>query len=125
MSSSYAVLCLSHDPAVIAADSEWNRPEQAEQAIRDGIASHEHCDLLIGRYSYLDLNDKGINGGIINEGTIGLNWFLNANSKIQFNYDLAYRDATRYNANGSVPTGGLTARDGLIQGFGTRLAFDF
>ena len=80
---------------------------------------------VLGRYSYLDLEDKGINGGIINEGTVGLNWFLNPNAKIQFNYDLAYRDVTRYNANGTVPPGGLTLRDGIVQGFGTRLAFDW
>lgn len=52
MSSNYRVLCLSHDPAIIARDHDFNRPEQAEAAIRDGIEGHEHCDLAIGRYSY-------------------------------------------------------------------------
>ncbi|MFF4552747.1 hypothetical protein [Streptomyces sp. NPDC001422] len=52
MSSNYRVLCLSHDPAIIARDHDYNRPEQAEAAIRDGIQDHEHCDLAIGRYSY-------------------------------------------------------------------------
>lgn len=52
MSSNYSVLCLSHDPAIIVHDPGYNRPEQAEAAIRDGIAGHEQCDLMIGRYSY-------------------------------------------------------------------------
>lgn len=52
MSSTYSVLCLSHDPAIIVHDPGYNRPEQAEQAIRDGITGHEDCDLMIGRYSY-------------------------------------------------------------------------
>lgn len=52
MSSTYRVLCLSHDPAIVAADGDWNRPEFAEAAVRDGVEGHETCDLLIGRYSY-------------------------------------------------------------------------
>lgn len=52
MSSNYSVLCLSHDPAIIVHDPGFNRPEQAEAAIRDGITGHEDCDLMIGRYSY-------------------------------------------------------------------------
>lgn len=52
MSSTYRVLCLSHDPAIVAADGDWNRPEFAEAAIREGIEGHETCDLLLGRYSY-------------------------------------------------------------------------
>ena len=55
MSSSYRILCLSHDPAVVAADGDasgdWNRPEPAESAITAGIDGHEHCDLMITRYS--------------------------------------------------------------------------
>lgn len=52
MSSTYRVLCLSHDPAVIAADGDWNRREMAEAAIAEGIEDHGNCDLMIGRYSY-------------------------------------------------------------------------
>ncbi|MER7361879.1 hypothetical protein [Nonomuraea wenchangensis] len=51
MSSVYRVLCLSHDPAIATA-AEYNRPEPAVAAIAEGIDGHEHCDLLIGRYSY-------------------------------------------------------------------------
>jgi hypothetical protein len=52
MSSTYRVLCLSHDPAMVAADGDWNRASMAEEAIAAGVEGHETCDLLIGRYSY-------------------------------------------------------------------------
>ena len=52
MSSTYYVLCLSHDPAITVNDPGYNRPEDAEEAIRDRPTGHEHCDLMIGRYSY-------------------------------------------------------------------------
>lgn len=54
MSSTYRVLCLSHDPALVVDDMGvgFSRPEAAEEAIRDGIDGHADCDLLIGRYSY-------------------------------------------------------------------------
>ena len=68
---------------------------------------------LTARYSYLDLNDKGIRGGEIHDMTLGLNWFLNPNMKLQWNYFLAHR-----NANG-------TAGDGFVQGFGMRTAIDY
>jgi hypothetical protein len=51
VSSTYRVLCLSHDPAIVAAD-DFQRPEHAEAAIADGVTGHENCDLAIGRYSY-------------------------------------------------------------------------
>lgn len=66
------------------------------------------------RYNYLDLNDQGIDGGILNDYTWGLNWFLNPNMKIQWNYSLTHRQS---------PT--AAAFDGWNQGFGMRLAHDF
>ncbi|WP_254512323.1 OprO/OprP family phosphate-selective porin [Anatilimnocola floriformis] len=67
------------------------------------------------RYNYLDLNDAGLNGGVLHNVTVGLNWFLNPNMKVQWNYMATHRDA---------PLPGNTG-DGLIQGFGMRLAHDF
>lgn len=52
MSSTYYILCLSHDPAITINDPGYNRPEDAEAAIAAGISEHTDCDLMIGRYSY-------------------------------------------------------------------------
>jgi phosphate-selective porin OprO and OprP len=65
------------------------------------------------RYNYLNLNDKGIDGGMLNDLTFGLNWFINPNMKFQANYSLTSRGSP----------GGLS--NGLIQGFGMRYAMDF
>lgn len=56
MSSTYRILCLSHDPAV-AAGSEWNTAAEAVERASDpgrfgDMAEHVSCDLLVGRYSY-------------------------------------------------------------------------
>ena len=71
------------------------------------------------RYNYLNLNDKGINGGVLNDITLGLNWFLNPNMKLQFNYSITDRHSP---ASPGQPIG---QSDGTIQGFGMRLAMDF
>lgn len=51
MSSTYRILCLSHDPA-IDTGAEYGQPEPAAAAVSAGIDDHRDCDLLIGRYSY-------------------------------------------------------------------------
>ena len=71
------------------------------------------------RYNHLDLNDKGINGGILDNWTAGLNWFWNPNMKWQFNYMETDRNVANA-TNAAVASG-----SGWIHGFGTRLAFDF
>ena len=38
------------------------------------------------RYSYADFNDEDIFGGIGSNVTFGVNWYWNANAKLQFNY---------------------------------------
>lgn len=69
------------------------------------------------RYNYLDLNDIGLNGGVLHNQTYGLNWFMNPNMKAQFNYFNTYRNvsATTSFADGS----------GWGHGFGGRIACDF
>lgn len=51
MSSTYRILCLSHDPATTTGD-DYRTPEAAERDIAKGIDDHPNCDLMIGRYSY-------------------------------------------------------------------------
>ncbi|MFH1877329.1 MAG: porin, partial [Candidatus Omnitrophota bacterium] len=43
---------------------------------------------LAARYSHIDLNSKSvnINGGILNDVTCGVNWYLNPVMRIMFNY---------------------------------------
>ncbi len=68
---------------------------------------------LAVRYSYIDLSNKAIQAGRLDSVTLGLNWYLNANAKLQFNYDYTQRGDT------NVPAGGH------VHGFGVRSAFDF
>ena len=49
MSSTYHVLCLSHDPATLIA--EFGNPEDAQEAISKGFSEHPECDILISRVS--------------------------------------------------------------------------
>jgi phosphate-selective porin OprO/OprP len=65
------------------------------------------------RYSYLDLENKGIGIGVIHDVTLGLNWFLNPNMKVQWNYTWAHRD---------VPE---DTSSGVVQALGVRFAWDF
>jgi phosphate-selective porin OprO/OprP len=84
--------------------------------VRDPDGNHT-CGLgawQVGvRYNYLDLNDSGINGGILHNVTAGVNWFLNPNMKVQYNYIATHRDVVG------------TAGDGWINGWGVRVAHDF
>lgn len=68
---------------------------------------------LAARYARVDLKDSGINGGVVDDFTAGVNWFLNPNTKVQWNYAIAFRDAA-----------GNTS-DGTIQEAGFRVAFDW
>ncbi|NDC54277.1 MAG: hypothetical protein EBZ74_08295 [Planctomycetia bacterium] len=77
------------------------------------------------RYNYLCLNDGEVNGGVLNGMTLGLNWLLNPNARVYFNYDFTYRDfvSTPWTKAGA-PAPSYNG-SGCVNGFGTRLAFDF
>ena len=66
------------------------------------------------RYSYVNLNDNGITGGILGEHTLGVNWYLSPNCKVQFNY-----------VNGTRSVDNTLANSGTIHGFGMRAVVDF
>lgn len=68
---------------------------------------------LAVRYSYIDLSNKAVQAGRLDSVTFGVNWYLNANAKLQFNYDYTRRGDT------NVPA------EGHVHGFGVRSAFDF
>jgi phosphate-selective porin OprO and OprP len=64
------------------------------------------------RFSYLNLNDKAIDGGQVYDWTVGLNWYLNPNMKVECNYIAEHRNTP------GVP-------EGWINGIGLRAAYDF
>ena len=41
------------------------------------------------RYSTIDLNDGIVQGGQLDDVTLGLNWYLNFNTRVMFNYVMA------------------------------------
>ena len=69
---------------------------------------------LAYRYSYLNLNDSSIQGGVYSEHTVGLNWYWNPNIKFQINYINGFRS--------DMPAG---AFNGNVQGIGIRGALEF
>lgn len=101
--------------------TEEHREYEKKQGVFGRVVPHRNfgeCGSLgawqVGaRYSKLDLVDAGMDGGTLEDVTLGLNWFLNPNLKIQNNYIYTVRDAQ------AGPGGGDS------YGFGTRLAWDF
>jgi phosphate-selective porin OprO/OprP len=75
-------------------------------------SDHGHClgrgawELLY-RYSIVDLDDAGINGGILTEHTLGLNWHVNQNVRLQWNYLHANRDVVAPAHRGEVDAIGM------------------
>jgi phosphate-selective porin OprO/OprP len=71
---------------------------------------------IAARYSYLDLTDENVLGGVGSNFTFGLNWFWTPFSKVQVNY-----------INGEIDqhanVGGFTSGNYHI--FGTRFMVDF
>lgn len=67
---------------------------------------------LACRVSHVDLNHGGVTGGRLTDTTFGLNWYLNAYTRLTVNYIRAYL----------LPPGG---RPGAADLFGVRFNFDF
>jgi phosphate-selective porin OprO/OprP len=49
---------------------------------------------VAARYSQIDLNDGSVTGGKLEDVTVGLNWYLNPNTRIMWNYIRADLDRT-------------------------------
>jgi phosphate-selective porin OprO/OprP len=76
---------------------------------------------LAVRYSYLNLNDFPVQGGILGSSSVGVNWYLNTNLKIQFEFLNSNRWGIP-NASPTLQTGiaGGQAANGPINSFGIR-----
>ncbi len=61
---------------------EFHRVIPLEDFVRGGSGAWE----LAARWSYVELNDFGIEGGRLQNLTVGLNWYLNPYSRVMCNY---------------------------------------
>lgn len=85
------------------------------------------------RYDYTDLNSQLITGGMNQNGTLGLNWFINPNIRFQFNVVLSYINNSTANNSpgaGAAATSGALAGsrftgEGLYTIVGTRMDISF
>lgn len=67
------------------------------------------------RYQFVDTIDQEILGGELTEVTVGLNWYLNPNTRVMVNY-----------VNSSVDNSGVDGEDlGALSAFQTRFQIDF
>lgn len=72
------------------------------------------------RYSVIDLNDGDVNGGEMQNVTVGFNWYLNSNVRLMFNYVRAMLDEDDCYYKGSM--GSHCGDADIIQG---RFQVDF
>ena len=73
---------------------------------------------LAVRYDELDLQDGNINGGEQSTWTVGVNWHLNPNTRMMFNYILV-------DVDGGPQQGNNIANNVDFSGFGIRLQVDW
>lgn len=59
------------------------------------------------RYSYIDLDSNGLNGGTMGQHTFGVNWYMNDNLKMQFQYLNIQRGVELPAVSGTVHAFGL------------------
>ena len=76
------------------------------------------------RYSHLDLNDRSISGGILDDITFGVNWYTNAYSKIVFNYIHSWRQSPT-SPPAPAGVGPAVAVNSEANAFGIRAQMDF
>ena len=106
-------------------EGEWVwRANQFRPEARGGLATREFASGIrithraLARIGWLYLNDgEGLNriqGGVLNGYTIGLNWYLNENAKLQFDYV--------YDQRSDLPPGSIP---GSTRGLGMRMQFNY
>lgn len=73
-------------------------------AFNSPIVSNKGDVELVARFDRLDMNGNNIKGGLSNQYTLGVNYYINENLKLQFNYSAITHDQFA-NANGSAFVG--------------------
>jgi len=76
---------------------------RTNRGICTGIGAWE----VAARWSWIDLNDADVQGGRLTDLTAGVNWYMNAYAKLQFNYIHAFLDNPTF---GDSDTGIYAAR---------------
>lgn len=83
---------------------------------------------LAVRYEGIDLSDGAFDGGEMTALTVGVNWYLNPNTRVMFNYWTATIDGTPAGFDSNPDFAGtqtVTFNDDDISGFGVRFQVDF
>jgi phosphate-selective porin OprO/OprP len=108
-----------------------HRPFKLDSAAFDRVKPNNNFNIANGtwgavevaaRWSYLALNSAGLGGGIQNDATFGVNWYLTPNFRWMFNYVYVAADKrrdTRFNRTIYARFGGDAH---IVQ---TRFAIDF
>lgn len=96
-------------------------PYRNASILPNGKSSGSGAWQVGARYGFLDLTEDGIDGGYIQDLTLGLNWFLNPHAKLQFNFIAEHVDNTLRNNLGVV----TAENDAFLTGIGARFACDF
>jgi phosphate-selective porin OprO/OprP len=104
-------------------------PNQSGYLVRGGGFSKGAWQVG-ARYDFMDLNSPGINGGQVQDMTLGLNWFWNPNARLQLNYVLAHVNNTAavgvaVPAGSGVLAGTKFTGEGCISTVGLRQDFNF
>ena len=68
---------------------------------------------ILARYDVINLNSGPVRGGSMETYTVGLNWYLNTQVRVQLNYVAADREVDQ------------PKQSGLVHFFGTRVQFNF
>jgi phosphate-selective porin OprO/OprP len=66
-----------------------------------GIGQGKGAWEVAGRLSHLDLQDGNVHGGRLTDVTLGVNWYMNAWTRISFNYIHAFLDPSGQENNGA------------------------
>ena len=66
---------------------------------KSGICTGTGAWEVAVRGSWIDLNDDDIRGGELTDVTLGVNWYMNAYAKMQFNYIHAFQRSPAFGSS--------------------------